>query len=327
MNSPPTGTPNLMGYRRVGASGLRVSEIALGSWLTYGASVADSTAQACIREAIESGVIFLDTADVYNHGAAEELLGRMLADYQRSDLVLATKAFFPMSENPNDRGLSRKHLFESVHASLRRLRTDYIDLYQCHRFDPDTPVSETVRAMDDLVTSGKILYWGVSLWSAAQIAEAVEIARHTGAAPPVSNQPPYNMLQRSIEEDVLPLCRREGVGQVVYCPLSQGLLTGKYAGGKLPEGSRAADEKAGQFLRPRMTPANHEQVDRLAKLAAEAGLSLVQLALAWVLRDDCVAAAIIGATTPEQVRENVAASGIRLDEDFLYRVEMVLSAS
>ena len=316
-----------MTYRRVGTSGLVVSEIALGSWLTYGAGVDDDGATACLRAAIDSGIVFLDTADVYGGGAAESLLGSVLADYERSQLVIATKAYFPMSDGPNDRGLSRKHLFESIHGSLRRLRTDYVDLYQCHRYDADVPVAETVRAMDDLVRQGKILYWGVSCWSAEQIADALRIADETGAARPVSNQPPYNMLERSIEESVLPLCEREGLGQVVFSPLAEGLLTGKYVGGTIPDGSRAASERYGRFLHAKMTDRNQQVVERLAGVAAKAGFSLPVMALAWALRRPAVTSVIIGASRPEQIRENVRAAGLELEEDLLREIEMVLSGS
>jgi voltage-dependent potassium channel beta subunit len=313
-----------MAYRRIGTSGLTVSQVALGSWLTYGAGVNDERAGQCIRAALDAGVIFFDTADVYNRGEAEKVLGDVLEPHRRADLVLATKAYFPMSDNPNDRGLSRKHLFESVHASLGRLRTDYIDLFQCHRWDPTVPVAETVRAMDDLIRQGKILYWGGSCWDSDGIAEALRICDETGAARPISNQPPYSLLERSIEADVLPLCRREGLGQVVFSPLAEGLLTGKYRGGKVPDGSRAAQETAGQFLRHKMTDRNHRVVEGLVPLADEAGLTLARLALAWALRDDGVSSVIIGASRPEQVLENVQAAGTRLDDGLLQRIEQVL---
>ncbi len=316
-----------MTYRRIGSSGLSVSSIGLGSWLTYGGSVDDETAIACIRAALDCGVIFFDTADVYSGGTAEKVLGKALAGEKRSDLVLATKAFFPMSDNPNDRGLGRKHLFASIHASLESLGTDHVDLFQCHRFDPTTPIEETVRAMDDLVRQGKILYWGVSCWSAEQIAEAVRIADATNAPRPISNQPPYHMLERSIETDVMPACHEMGIGQVVFSPLAEGLLSGKYVGGKVPEGSRAASESTGRFLRPKMTERNLARVERLAALAGEAGRTLPQLALAWVLREEGVAAAIVGASRPEQIRENAAAAGMELEVGLRREIEMALSGS
>lgn len=315
-----------MSYRRIGGSGLVVSEVALGSWLTYGAGVEDEVARDCIRTAIEHGVTFLDTADVYAGGQAEKLLGAVLPDYRRSDLVVATKAYFRMSDNPNDRGLSRKHLVESLHKSLRRLGTDYVDIYQCHRFDPDVPIAETVRAMDDLVRAGKTLYWGVSLWSAEQMAEALRIADGTGAVRPISNQPPYSLLERSIEESVIPFCEREGIGQIVFSPLAEGLLTGKYAGGHVPAGSRAASETWGRFLHEKMTERNVAVVERLAGVAASAGMSLPVLSLAWALRLPNVASVIIGASRPEQVVENVSAAGVRLEDSLLNEIETVLSA-
>lgn len=314
-------------HRRIGRSGLAVSEIGLGSWLTYGASVDDRTAESCIEAALDEGIFFFDTADVYNRGAAETLLGRVLSEYVRSELVIATKAFFPMSDHPNDRGLSRKHLFESIDKSLGRLRTDYVDLYQCHRFDPGVPIPETVRAMDDLVRAGKILYWGVSLWNDRQIAEAIRVADGMGAVRPVSNQPPYNMLQRDIEDRVLPYCTDQGLGQVIFSPLAEGLLTGKYAGGKKPKGSRGASESYGRFLRPHLTETNLGLVDRLAKVAAEAEMPLAVLALAWALRHEGVSSVIIGATRPKQVRENVQAAGKKLDDELLHRIEMILSGT
>jgi voltage-dependent potassium channel beta subunit len=314
-----------MAYRRVGRSGLVVSEIALGSWLTYGAGVDDDTAEKCIREALEAGVTFFDTADVYNRGAAEEVLGRVLAGHERSRLVVGTKAFFPFSDDPNDRGLSRKHLHESLHRSLARLHMDYVDLFQCHRFDPEVPLEETVRAMDDLVRAGKTLYWGVSCWSAEQIASAVRIAEATGAAPPISNQPPYSLVNREIEAGVLPWCHENGLGQVVFSPLAEGLLTGKYSGGRVPEGSRASHEALGRFLRPKMTEGNLRLVDRLSRLADGAGIPLSRLALAWTLRHPGVASAIIGASRPEQVRENVGAAGLSLDDDLLAEIDGALA--
>lgn len=292
--------------------------------MTYGASVDDGRAEKCVKAALDAGVIFFDTADIYNKGEAEKVLGKILSGEKRSDLVIATKAFWPMSDNPNDRGLSRKHLFESIHKSLKRLRTDYVDLYQCHRFDPDVPVAETVRAMDDLVRQGRTLHWGVSCWDDKQIAEALRIADETGAARPISNQPPYNLLERGIEPAVLPLCDREGLGQVVFSPLAEGLLTGKYRGGEVPDDSRAAHPRYGQFLRPAMTEANLATVERLAAVADEAGMKLPVMALAWALRNPGVASVIIGATRPDQVRENVKAAGVKLEPALLEKIEAAL---
>lgn len=313
-----------MPFANLGHSGLKLSRIGLGSWLTFGTSVDKATAAQCVRVALEAGINFIDTADIYALGAAETMLGEILRDVRRQDLVIATKAFWPMSENANDRGLSRKHLFESVHNSLRRLQTDYVDLYQCHRYDPETPVAEVVRAMDDLARQGKILYWGVSCWSAAQILDAVRTARETNALPPISNQPPYNMLERSIEAEVLPTCEREGLGQVVFSPLAQGLLTGKYASNVPPAGSRAAHDRFGRFLRPLISAENLRKVAALGGLARELGIPLSQLALAWVLRLPSVASAIMGATRPEQVEENAGAAALELDADVLERIERIL---
>lgn len=313
-----------MRYATLGRSGLKLSRIGLGSWMTYGTCVGRDTAAACVRAAVDAGVQFIDTADIYALGEAERVLGDVLQEYRRQDLVLATKAFWPMSENVNDRGLSRKHLFESIHASLKRLRTDYVDLYQCHRYDPDTPVEEVVRAMDDLVRQGKILYWGVSCWTAEQIVDAVRTARLLGAQAPISNQPPYNMLERGIESEVVPVSEREGLSQVVFSPLAQGLLTGKYTRVHPPEGTRAADAQLGRFLRPLLVEENLRKVAALRELARGIDRPLSHLALAWCLRLPQVASVITGATRPEQVRENVAAAGLQLDAAMLQRIEAVL---
>lgn len=311
-----------MEYRRLGRSGLKVSEISLGSWLTYGGSVGSSTARDCILRAYDLGINLFDTANVYHRGAAEEVLGEALADLPRSDLVIATKAFFPMGEGPNDRGLSRKHLMEQCHASLRRLRTDYVDLYQCHRFDPATPLEETVRALDDLVTQGKVLYVGVSEWSAAQIAEAVGIQDRRGWDPLVSNQPQYSILARKIESEILPLSERLGLGQIVWSPLAQGVLTGKYRPGEpLPEGTRATNDGSNQFMGDLLRREVLEGVERLRPVARELGITLAQLALAWTLSRPGVSSAIVGATRVSQVEDNAAASGVRLDSEVLERID------
>ena len=233
-----------MESRRLGRSGLRVSEVVLGSWLTFGSSVDEHATRACVRAALDAGIHTFDTADVYALGKAEEVLGRALEGIPRKDLVLATKVFWPTGKGPNDKGLSRKHVVETLHASLARLKTDYVDVYQCHRFDPDVPLEETVRAMEDLVRAGKTLYWGVSVWTGAQIAEAIRIARALGGEGPIVNQPEFSLLDRRIEAEVLPVSRREGVGQWVFSPLAQGVLTGKYSGGARPAGTRGADDAA-----------------------------------------------------------------------------------
>ena len=314
-----------MEYRRLGGSGLRVSEIALGSWLTYGGSVAEERARECIRRAYELGINFFDTANVYARGAAEEIVGRALRGFARESYVLATKVYFPMGEGPNDRGLSRKHIVEQCHASLKRLGVDYVDLYQCHRYDPGTPLEETLRALDDLVRQGKVLYVGVSEWSAKQISEALRVADEMGFDRIVSNQPRYNMIQRHIERRVMPLCEVEGVGQVVFSPLAQGVLTGKYRPGEAPaEGTRAANPEQSVFMRELMNERVLSAVEGLEEVASDLGLSMSQLALAWVLRRENVSSAIVGASRPEQVEDNAAASGVELPPEALGRIDAVL---
>src|SRR5579884_409152 len=315
-----------MQYRRLGRAGVRVSTIALGSWLTYGGAVAEEAAVQCIHKAYDLGINFFDTANVYSAGRAEVIVGRALKDFRRDSFVLATKVFFPMGEGPNDRGLSRKHIMEQCHASLRRLGTDYIDLYQCHRYDTETPLEETLRALDDLVTQGKVLYVGVSEWSAVQIDDAVYMARALNLDGIVSNQPIYNMLTRYIERDIVPLCEREGIGQIVFSPLAQGVLTGKYKPGQAPpQGSRAANPETGPIIENLLRDETLAAVQRLGEVAQDVGCSMAQLALAWVLRQPNVSSAITGATRPEQVEENVAAAGITLSADILSRIDEILT--
>ena len=304
-----------MRYRHLGTSGLRVSEVALGSWLTFGSAVDASASSRLIHRAFELGINLFDTADVYAGGEAEEVLGRAIRELPRHRLVLATKCFFPASEDPNDRGLSRKHIAESVERSLRRLGTDYVDLHQCHRPDPATPMEETVRAYEDLIRQGKVLYWGVSEWRAAQIVDACRTADVWRAYRPVSNQPQYNLMRRQIEREVLPVSKREGLGQIVFSPLGQGVLTGKYSGGRVPEGTRAADEKRNRFMDDYLGDAELARVDRMGPLAERLGLSHAQLALAWCLRDPGVSSVIVGATRMEQLDDNAAASGRHLPDD------------
>jgi aryl-alcohol dehydrogenase-like predicted oxidoreductase len=314
-----------MEHRALGHSGLVVSEIAYGNWITHGGQVEQEAATACVQAAWDEGITFFDTADVYAGGRAEEVLAQALKGQRRSDYVLATKVFFPMGPRPTDRGLSRKHITESIHSSLRRLQTDYVDLYQAHRYDETTPLVETMRTFDDLVRQGKVLYIGISEWSAVQIADALAIAGDLGLERIVSSQPQYSALWREIEAEVLPLCRQEGIGQIVWSPLAQGVLTGKYLpGAPVPEGSRAADPTGSQFLSRLMTEPILTAVQRLVPVAAEAGLSMAQLAIAWVLANDNVSAAIIGASRPEQVRDNVKASGVRLDADTLAAIDAAL---
>jgi aryl-alcohol dehydrogenase-like predicted oxidoreductase len=314
-----------MEYRRLGGSGVKVSEISLGSWLTYGGSVAERQATDCIHRAYDLGINFFDTANVYVRGAAEKIVGNALKGFDRDSYFLATKVYFPMGEGPNDRGLSRKHITEQCHASLKRLGVDYVDLYQCHRYDEETPLEETLRALDDLVRQGKVLSVGVSEWTADQIGEALRIAKEMNLDRIVSNQPRYNMLQRGIEDAVIPLSEREGVGQVVFSPLAQGILTGKYRPGEAPgEGTRAADPESSRFMRRLMNEEVLTAVDGLRAVASEAGLTMTQLALAWVLRRPNVSSAIIGASRPEQVEDNAAASGVELPPEALGRIDEIL---
>jgi len=310
-----------MRYRNLGTSGCKVSTLALGSWLTLGGSVEQRTTDALVRQAFDAGINFFDTADIYNRGEAELALGKALAPLRRQDLVLATKLFWPMSDNVNDKGLSRKHVMESCHASLRRLGTDYIDLYQCHRYDAETPVDETARAMEDLIRQGKVLYWGVSVWTAPQIRAACERSEHWGGFRPVTNQPQYSLLERGIEADIMATSWSLGMSQVVWSPLAQGLLTGKYAGGVIPKGSRAADERNNKFLLPLLNPDNLKRAAHLAAVARECGLTSAQLALAWVLRRPEVASALVGATSTAQLAENLKAADVDVPAEAFARLE------
>jgi voltage-dependent potassium channel beta subunit len=313
-----------MEYRRLGKTGLKVSEISLGSWLTYGGYVEENNATASIDKAYDLGINFFDTANVYMRGAAELVVGKALKKFPRDSFVLATKVFWPMGDGPNDRGLSRKHVIEQCHASLKRLGTDYVDLYYCHRFDPETPLDETLRALDDLVRQGKVLYIGVSEWSAEQITEAVHLADKKLLDRIVVNQPQYSMLERYIEKEVLPVSEKHGIGQVVWSPLAQGVLTGKYKKGiPAPEGSRASQEKYGSLF-GLLTDENLDKVEQLKAVALNNHLTLAQLALAWILRQKSVASTIVGASRPEQLEENVLASGVKLNEETLTSIENIL---
>ncbi len=310
-----------MEYRRLGGSGLEVSAISLGSWLTLGSSVDRAATREIVERAHDLGINFFDTADVYAKGDAEEALGAALKGIPRPHIVLATKCFFPMTEAPNDRGLSRKHIVESVEASLHRLGTDYLDLHQCHRPDPGTPLEETVRAYEDLIRQGKILYWGVSEWTSEDIVRACRTADEHNAYRPVSNQPQYNIFRRNIERRHLRVCQDEGVGQLVFSPLAQGVLTGKYSGGTVPRGTRAGDEQRNQFMADFLKPEAVEQVDRLSPLAAELGISLAQLALAWCLRQSNVSSVIVGATRVSQIEDNAKAAGVKLPEAIIESID------
>jgi len=308
-----------MNYRRLGRAGMKVSEISIGGWLTFGGTVDAAATGEIIGAAIDRGINFIDLSDIYSRGEAERVCGRILRDFKRSDLVISSKLFWPMSPNVNDRGLSRKHIFESVEKSLLRLDTDYLDIYFCHRFDPETEVEEVVRAMDDLVRQGKILYWGTSVWEAEQIALAVGEAERYGGYRPQVEQPRYNLLDRHIEEQILPTCFGHGIGLVVWSPLAQGILTGKYNEG-IPAASRGGTS---EWLKTDLTENNLAKVRKLNSLAAELNLTLAQLALAWVLRRPEISSAIIGATRPEQVIENVAASGVVLNSKTLGAIERI----
>jgi aryl-alcohol dehydrogenase-like predicted oxidoreductase len=304
---------------------VKLSSVGLGSWLTYGGSVEEDAARACMRRAYELGVNFFDTADVYARGRSEEVVGRTLREFPRDQIVLATKVYFPMGDGPNDRGLSRKHIRTEIDASLRRLHVDYVDLYQCHRYDVATPLEETVQAMDDLVRAGKILYWGVSEWNADQIGAAVLLARARGWAEPVSNQPQYSALWRRAELRVFPACRQYGLGNVVWSPLAMGILTGKYTdASNPPQGTRAAG-RSKDMMEDYFTQPVLDAVQRLKPLAERASCTPAQLALAWCLRDDVVSSVIVGATRPEQVADNVAAADLDVDPAIFREMDEILA--
>lgn len=309
-----------MNLRKLGSSGIEVSEISLGSWLTYSGGVAREQAQACVKAAFEAGINFIDTANVYGAGAAESLLGDVLADHDRSSYVLATKVYFQMS--PTDRGLSAAQIHKQIDASLARLRTDYVDLYQCHRYDDQTPLEETMGALTEVVAAGKARHIGFSEWPVAKISESLalpDVARW------VSSQPQYSMLWRGPEAEVIPLCEAENISQIVWSPLGQGVLTGKYRPGEQPPSdSRAASESMSGFIDRLMDDRVLEAVQRLVPVAEGAGLTMAQLALAWVLRQPNVASAIVGASRPEQVHANASASGIVLDASTLAAVDEAL---
>ncbi|HEY2096360.1 MAG TPA: aldo/keto reductase family protein [Pseudonocardia sp.] len=315
-----------MEFRRLGRSGLTVSAISYGNWITHGGQVEEDQAVSCVRAALDAGITTFDTADVYAGTRAEAVLGRALAGQRREGLEIFTKVYFPTGTGQNDRGLGRKHITESIHNSLRRLGTDYVDLYQAHRYDASTPLEETMSVFADLVHSGKVLYIGVSEWNPEQIAAGAELAREL-RIPLISNQPQYSMLWRVIEPAVVPTCEREGISQIVWSPIAQGVLTGKYRPGAAPpEGSRATDETSGgaQMISRWLREDVLTRVQELRPLAAEAGLSMAAFAVAWVLQNKNVASAIVGATRPEQIKDNVAAAGVTLDAELLHRVDQVL---
>jgi aryl-alcohol dehydrogenase-like predicted oxidoreductase len=314
-----------MQHRYLGRSGLKVSEISYGNWITHGSQVEEDAAVACVNAALDIGITTFDTADVYAGTRAEAVLGRALKGLRREGLEIFTKVYWPTGEGPNDRGLSRKHISESINGSLRRLGTDYVDLYQAHRFDHETPLEETIRAFDDLVRAGKVLYVGVSEWDADQIRRAVDIADRMGFDRLISNQPQYSMLYRVIEAEVVPTSVELGLGQVVWSPIAQGVLTGKYLPGQPPpEGSRATDPTSGHFTERLRTEPILTAVQRLRPIAEQAGLTMAQLAVAWVLQHDYISSAIVGATRPEQVTDNAGASGVVLGDDVMAAIDTAL---
>ena len=309
-----------MNFRKLGSSEIEVSEISLGSWLTYSGGVAREQAEACVRAAFDAGINFIDTANVYGRGASETLLGEVLAGYERSAYVLATKVYFEMS--PTDRGLSAAQIHKQIDASLERLQTDYVDLYQCHRYDEDTPLEETMAALTEVVQAGKARQIGFSEWPAEQIEASLALGN---TARWVSSQPQYSMLWRAPEAAVIPLCEREDISQIVWSPLGQGVLTGKYRPGEPPPtDSRAASESMSGFIGRLTEPRVLEAVERLRPVADAAGLTMAQLALAWVLREQNVASAIVGASRPEQVHANASASGVTLSADTLAAIDEAL---
>ncbi len=317
-----------MEYRRLGKSGIKTSEIALGSWLTYGTVTEKQAAIRCVEQAYDLGINHFDCANVYGAEphAAEVVLAQALAPYRRESYILTTKAFWPAGPGVNDRGLSRKHIISEVEKSLKSLKVEYVDIFYCHRFDPDTDLEETLRAIDDLVAQGKILYAGLSEWSADRIAAGVQLQKELGLHKFAASQPIYNMFQRYIEPAVVPICEQAGIGQIVFSPLAQGVLTGKYKKGQTaPSGSRASTEGVSQFIKGYLNDDVLDKVERLSKVAKDLDLTVAQLALAWVLRLSGVSAALIGATKPEQVVENAKASGVKIPEDALKQIEEILA--
>lgn len=309
-----------MNYRKIGSAGIKISEIAIGGWLTYGGTVTKEKTAPIIKAAIDEGINFIDLADVYSKGKAEEFIGSIIKDYTRSDLVISSKVFWPMSDNVNDRGLSRKHILESVDKSLQRLGLEYLDIYYCHRYDPEVETEEVVRAMDHLVRQGKILYWGTSVWHADHIERAARVAEQLGCYPPTVEQPRYNMIDRHIETDIMVACKRNGIGLTVWSPLAQGLLTGKYNEG-IPEKSRGGSTN---WLKNDLTETNIEKARKLTEIAKSLDITLSQLALAWILRKKEISCAITGATSPEQLQANVKASEIKLESETLKNIETIL---
>ena len=317
-----------MQYRNLGKWGVKLSTIGLGSYLTIGMHVDDETAAECVKVAFDGGINWIDTANAYNRGGAEIALGKILRDYDRDDYVLATKVWAPMGDGANDRGLSAKHVYEQCHASLKRLQTDYIDLYQCHRPDPETPLEETIRIMDDLARAGKILYWGVSEWPAALIQEACDLAKMMGARPPVSNQPRYSLLYRAPEEQVFPTCLHNGLGNVVFSPLAHGVLTGKYEPGQAPpEGTRAADDTQNKIMMDMyFSDEQLRTVQTMKEMAGDLGLTCAQLAIAWCLQHPAVTSVISGVTRASQLEDNLGAAEAEIPADVLSALDRMFPA-
>jgi len=314
-----------MEFRYLGKSGLKVSAISYGNWITHGSQVEEDAARSCVKCALDLGITTYDTADVYAGTRAEEVLGRALSGIRRESIEVFTKVFWPTGSGPNNRGLSRKHIMHSIDASLKRLQLDYVDLYQAHRFDNETPLEETMLAFADIVRQGKALYIGVSEWSADEITRGAKLAREMNV-PFISNQPQYSMLWRVIEEEVVPACEREGLSQIVWSPIAQGVLTGKYLPGQAPPaGSRATDELSGKnFISRWMSDAVLERVQQLKPLADHAGLTMAQLAIAWVLQNKNVASAIVGATRPDQLDDNVKAANVKLEPELMKAIDDTL---
>jgi aryl-alcohol dehydrogenase-like predicted oxidoreductase len=317
-----------MEYRRLGSTGMYVSEISYGNWITHGSQVEQDAAIKCVKTALDVGITTFDTADAYAGTRAETVLGKALKGVRRESYELFTKVYWPTGDGKNDRGLSRKHIMESCHASLKRLNVENIDLYQMHRFDVETPLEESLQAFEDLIRQGKVNYIGFSEWTASQISAALKIQDQRGFSRFVSSQPQYSALWRIIEAEVVPLSRKEGIGQIVWSPVTQGVLTGKYKpGGKLPAGSRATDKKSGAGMISRwMRDDVLEAVQKLAPIADSVGLTMSQLAIAWVLQNDNVSSAIMGATKPSQVKENVKAAGVKLDTSVMSAIDKALGS-
>lgn len=321
------GGDRFMEYRRLGKSGLKVSEIALGSWLTYGTVTERQQAIACVKQAYELGINHFDCANVYGATphAAEEVMQEALKPFHRHSYVITTKAYWPAGQGPNDKGLSRKHIVEQAELSLKALGVDYVDIFYFHRYDEETDLEESLRALDDLISQGKVLYAGLSEWSADKIAAGVQLQQELRLHKFAASQPVYNMFERYIEHAVVPICEDAGIGQVVFSPLAQGILTGKYRKGQAaPAGSRAATPGVNRFLEGDLTDATLDKVERLAAIAQQADISIAQLALAWILRLPNVTSALVGASRPEQVAENAKASGVKLSDDVLTEIEAIL---